>query len=242
MGMNGTPLLAAAGKVHRWQPVPEGAVYLLRVPSVDDRTEWQRMIDLRGGRQVFPAMLVDEVERAVTALLPDGDDPLRALHLATVEAYRGRMDEAAALIRAQHFDPTVNLEGVPALLAPSPEFEELLEAIRPGWPAYDRLVADRKAWPKIAGVAAARLFLTGWEGEGLPPFQKGLSGGAGEASVAALPPFVIEALAWEIDRLSAWDWRTLGNWSAGSGTRPGPQPSDSTATPPGSAPPATAGT
>ena len=238
--MSAAPLLAGPGKIHRFQPAGEGPVYLVRVPTVDEQTEWHRAIRHGKARRVYPVNLIAEVERAVLATMPEGD-PDRDRHLATIADYRERLEEAGRLARQSHFDPTLSLDGLARLQEPGAAFEELSAAVSASWPSYDRLLTSGEMWPEVAGKAAARLFLVGWEGEGLPAFVRGPLGGAGDATIMAMPPWHLARLAEEVERLTQWDWRVLGNSPSGSGPSPDPRPSSSEPTPPASGPPPTPG-
>lgn len=232
-GINGTALLVPAGALHRVETGPGGPVYLLRQPAVHERAAWRREVARIGGRQVFPGDLVEAVGRGVVALLPDPDDPDRRRLLATVDDYRQRMAQAIELVRAHHFDPTVDLAPITALMTPGPAFETLAATVRQHWPDYALLQADAEAWPELAGIAAATLFLVGWEaGEPpvLPEFARSLGGAASEATLKAIPVHHLVLIGRAAEGLLVPGWRALGNLPSGRGPRPAPPPSSSTRT------------
>lgn len=72
------------------------------------------------------------------------------------------------------------------------ERERLTRAVRRGYPAYAEAVADAEHFDEMFALEAVRAFVGGWEGEGLPPYRRGLDGLVPAEVIEDLPDFDVE--------------------------------------------------
>jgi hypothetical protein len=161
--------LIAAGKEPIHWDVPWGDTrrrYFVRAGSIEERSHMEA--DLAGpmrAREVYDFQLGAAFASGVQALLPDNpDDAARLIDLEQTERAGENLapDEVGTLAEAR-------------------------DLLTEHWPAYRQLISQASRRAQFAPLVAFRRFCTGWEGEGLPPFKRGIDGQVDMETVAALP-------------------------------------------------------
>lgn len=123
---------------------PAPPVYLIQVPSVLGRAQWQRAVAGLGARYWTDAEMLEALRDGIAAL----DEPARA-------AERLDLVDRVASLRDS---------GDPAVAELARPLTALERAVRRADPAYAAMLADREFWMVAAPFLAARRFLAGWEG------------------------------------------------------------------------------
>ena len=138
-------------------PVPwnDKQQFFFRPGDVVERGEFECELaaDYRAGR-VYPFQLEVAFAAGIKALLPERpDDAAAILDWQAQEAAGEELapDEAAALAKAR-------------------------EEVGLHWPPYAALLKQIERRKGMVPIAAFRRYCSGWEGEGLPPYEKGLDG------------------------------------------------------------------
>lgn len=146
--------------------------YLLRPPTVAERTRWRRAIAAAGGKQhgqVALLLCMADGVRALMADQPDLRDPL----LARIDAHRHNLTDLAVSATTGAFDNRDEMtdEQRAALQARFDALDEgskglavIETAVSAAYPRYADMVAADLVYGQIAGIEGARLFLVGWEG------------------------------------------------------------------------------
>lgn len=147
---------------------PEAAriVYYLKVPTVADKPAYRHAVIVAGGRtyrdiEMFAAQLVE-----LAAIMCDPADAEQLAELkAVIEARMEAIVEYSARYQAGEFETDAELVAAHAELlgAPDPRLGEIERAVMAGSAKYAGMCADRTVYPEIAGIVAARMFLTGWD-------------------------------------------------------------------------------
>ncbi len=137
-------------------------VYFLRVPTVEDKAEFNCALLERRARFVGRAEFCAEMRRAVEVLEPANAGELLAMIERAVQV--------------------PDLEPLPA--DDKPVMDELEAMLQELWPAYARLVSANTRWYQFMPVLAARLFLTGWQNGPDGQARTGLD----DAARSMLPP------------------------------------------------------
>jgi hypothetical protein len=169
-------LLLKAGELHPFTPHGSERTYLLRVPSTREaHLIDQKAVGRRGRRwhQLDLAKLLrDEFRKMVAA---DADPEACAPLVELVEGWVGGMQSAMdAWVEAGDSDEL--RQAYLDAAKPPGGMVEIENLVREASDAYCAAIAQQEAWPHLYGIAAAELFLDGWEGEELPPFKRGLRG------------------------------------------------------------------
>jgi len=152
---------------------PEPPVYLIQVPSVLGRAQWQRAVAGLGARYWTDAEMLEALRDGIAAL----DEPAQAAERLDL------VERAAARDPRQEADAALGR----ALAA-------LERRVRRADPAYAAMVADREFWMVAAPFLAARRFLAGWENLHLA-FQRDEEGVTAEL-VERLPEGHALAIGW----------------------------------------------
>lgn len=211
-----------------YRPREDGPVYFLRVPTVADRIKYGHALRARKARFYSNLALMDLARDGLLALLP-GDDNAQAREagIALADAYSGNLRETIDA-RQEGKSEEADKAFVEALKLPD-ELSDLLDEIADRYEPLRNAVADNAVYWSWAGLEAARMFLTGWEGLGR--FKKGLSG-PDEATLAQIPPMDMEMLGVRIEQLMQPDEARTKNSVSPSSTPSEPAISeDSSATP-----------
>jgi hypothetical protein len=154
-------------------------VYHLRVPVRADEAEWQEGLLGMGATSYSYTQLLKAMREAVVEHLQPVYGPEAEAMAADLDREVARLEEASERWRNQRTKEAE--EALNALLNPSPRIEEIGEAVNRlnetlGPLRYNTMVSVNAAFPRRAGILALREFCHGWEGEGLPPFERGMKG------------------------------------------------------------------
>ncbi len=133
----------------------------------------------RRERNLFRRALVAE-----GAVMHSHETMLDALRDALREIAPGNLDELLAMVDAAQDDDDARKD-----LAP-------VEAIARSVPAYASRLADNVFYLNIYPGVMARFALRGWEGEGLPPFQRH-NGMVLDAALEGISDDELRAVGWE---------------------------------------------
>lgn len=206
----------------------EGPTYFLRVPKVVDRGRYRHALQTAGAVRHSNLALMQVARAGLTKLLPgeDGDDG-RAL----IDAYVERLTAAVTQTRLDRSEEARE-ELLEALRLPE-ALVDLLNVLGEHDTSLRKATADNVVYRFLAGMEAAKLFLTGWEGEGLPPFKRNLSGPT-EETLQRIPSGDFEAIGGKVEDLMEPTEARMGNSGSASSGQPTPSDasSDGTNTPP----------
>lgn len=226
-----------------FKPDEDGPVtYLLRVPTVADRSEFRRQLRLVGARSWTLADVVDAAKAAVERLLPGEDEAAeRQEATAALDAWLEEIREAAQAWTDERSDE--NFEALREAMNPKGAVKHVIDVLtaldistnRPVDPATAERLADMSVFQERQGLVAARMFLVGWEGveneDGEPvPFKRGLLG-LSEATLARIPMLHLLAIGSKVQELLEPAGPKLGNSSSPSGGRSSRKSSSSPKTP-----------
>lgn len=149
----------------------DGPTYLLKVPRVVDRATYRREVSAAGGRQWPQLTLIDDVKAVVERLLPGEENAVeRDARLTKLDAHADAIKAALEAWQEDHSDE--NARALVDSLQPDERVSEIVEIVRAHDKAVARKIADNEVYPQIQGLVAARMFLQGWQGGGLPPFKR----------------------------------------------------------------------
>lgn len=203
--------LLSAGETVEWTPPGQDQVpeekrvrYRLAVPVPLRRLKYRRRCTELGARRVTPRNLVDAIAAELRAMEPGPEDlELRDAHLALVEDLRTAWDERAAQLMAGEFEGEAGAEAFVEASRELAPLESGVEAIGRALVEYSDRVAELYAcadtWPEAAGLAAADVFLVGWEG--LPvPFRR-VGGRLPDVVAMAIPEHHLRLLAFHMETL-----------------------------------------
>lgn len=159
-------LTAAPGEPQRLSI--DGRAYLLRTPSHHDRIRYRRLLAASGAAYYGTAELTAALQDVCERVLPPTD---AAAAVELIDAYRVAAKAYGDLVaEADDTDlqrPDVQAahsELVAAELALSPH----VNSSRRADPAYAAMLADNAVYWDLAGLLAARLAISGWEGLAAP--------------------------------------------------------------------------
>lgn len=236
-----TEILLDPARPVEFQPRPAGPTYLLRVPRLVDREEYDRAVRLRRARKWFfwdfQAGIVRAIERLRDA---GGYDAPFADWLAALEAYQARVREAAA--RRDELDTAETRQELGLALTAPPVVQTIVELARDVDEDVAAMQADNELFDLSSGTVAARLFLVGWEGDGLGPFKRDPRG-ATEETLWQVPEADLVAIGYRVRELLQPRPARLGNSVSASSATPSQDISAGATTPPtGPSAAATAGT
>jgi hypothetical protein len=176
-----------------FKPREDGPTYLLRPPKVADRNTYKHMVRKAGGQIWRNLDIARIVKEGLDAKLP-GEEGNQGREL--VEAYSANLQAAIDTWLAEKSDETRS--GLTAALEYPAGLREIMDLLRHHHEPLASALADNSVYYGIAGVAAAKLFLVGWEGLG--PFKRDLQGPT-EATLAQIPSPDFELMALEIERM-----------------------------------------
>jgi hypothetical protein len=176
-----------------FKPRDDGPTYFLRPPRVADRNAYKHAVRSKGGQIWRNLDLMRIVREGLDELLPGeaGNDG-RAL----VEGYTANLQAAIDAWLAEKTDETRT--ALTAALEYPKDLVKIMELLRRQHEPLASALADNSVYYGIAGQAAARLFLVGWEGLG--PFKRDL-GGPTEETLAQIPSGDFERIALEIESM-----------------------------------------
>jgi hypothetical protein len=216
-GVNGASILVDPKEPVALQPRENGPTYFLRVPRVVDRAKFRHDLLAEGGRQWFNLDLVAHV-RDLVARLMEGDEhePERTARLTELDAYAARVREAANVYNLERTEESL-AQLSEAIQQPEPVTAMFKIAADHDQGFRDKL-ADNRVFPEIVGYVAAKLFLQGWEGEGMPAFRRSPFGSVEDAVLRPIPTEDMVAIGRRITELLEPAETRLGNSrSASSG-------------------------
>lgn len=183
-----------------------GVTYLMRVPTVADLVALDRAWRVLGGRRWTMWQMIDALAAAVRAVFQDEADPDRVRHLELLAAHRETLIALAEEGRSidPHDETPAGRQAVAdwserwAAALTDERVAALEEVITSHVAAYREKLADNAAADELRGLAAARLFVVGWEGlSGVP--RRTLDG-LDEASLQMIPRQHLPAIGAFVDR------------------------------------------
>jgi hypothetical protein len=227
---------------------PENArrVYLVRPPTVYERVKWRRAVAAAGGRYHGPLALLGALADGVRALMAGSPDELRDAVLSKIDAHRANMiafGESARDADLADDEQRKEFTASGEAMAESGRALAVTESeVFSAYPVYAQMAADDQTYWEIAGIEAARLFLTGWEGFDAE-FRRSSSSCASDDSLAAIPEGDFASIGLFIDRMTRITASQRKNLSLPASTPPaGATSTKSTRVPRGGSPKATHGT
>ncbi|MCC2650760.1 MAG: hypothetical protein K0R61_1187 [Microvirga sp.] len=165
-------VLYAPGERVAVEPPRSGRIYWVRNPTFLEKPRWRHSVAALGGRRWGQLDLAMALRREVERFL--GDDPTGAQFLEAIDGYIAGIETAVAAWRDERSDE--NSAALTKALVP-PELVTGIETqITAASLTYANMQADRASYREYAGIAAAQMFLGDWEGKGLPPFRRTISG------------------------------------------------------------------
>lgn len=214
-------LLPDPGDVARVEPRDDsGRVYLVRTPTKADQARFLTRVREEGGRFFGTDELLDSLGDAVT-VLTEGDDSLAdeaQLVLADLEDYRERQAEFRRTLRASELDGLDDAAKKKARREAdrkSPRLRAWMDRAEAEYPPYVRRLASNANLDRVTSLAAANVFLVGWEGYATPFSRTPKE--VPERLLRAIPDAHLEAIALKINELMEPAPDTEKN----SGSRPG---------------------
>lgn len=238
--------LLSAGDTVEWIPPGQDALpedrrvrYRLAVPVPMLRLKFRRRCATLGARQVTPRDLVNAIAAALAAMEPAAEDAaVRDRNLALVHEVQAAWDSYVARLGAGDFDGEA---GAAAMLAERQEaapLEATVEAIGRALVDYSepvaRLYAQADTYAEAAGMAAADVFMTGWQGLS-QPFRR-VAEGLPDAVMMAIPELHLRLLAYHIETLFAPTEAERGNSAPPSSSQSAETSSAAASTAPPTAP------
>jgi len=156
-------------------PWNEDVVFMIRPGDMIDRGKVEAALAEQAAEAVFDFQLAATFEEAVNELLSDNPD--EAGQLLAIAAAEAALEPG---------------EKLPANEAAA--LSEAREAVRGSWPAYRALMAQAARRNELLPTVAFQRFVTGWQGEDLPEFRKGIDGLLTLGVMSQFPPIVIRAV------------------------------------------------
>lgn len=177
-------------------------VYHLRIPTTDDRTEFNCALGERRARVVFRAEFMAEARKAIAEIEPPNTAAIMALieRVAAVAEPAPLSDADAAAIG---------------------EVEDVLAEV---WPPYARLLSANTRWNAFMPTLAARMFLVGWQNG--PDGTDRVAGSLDEDARMAIPQADLVAIG-----LKCFEMLTLTGAQRKNSPAPSPVPSTRTNSP-----------
>ena len=200
---------------------PDGRSYILRTPKHLERPRYRHAVASVGGRRWGQLDMTAALKVAIAEMLPDEEDAAERERLtAAVSEHEAGIKRALDDYRRVRSDETTKAVAE-AMVAP-PLVVEIDQTALRHHEDYATKVADRMVYRELAGIAAARMFLTGWEAAEseapLPPFRRGLTGVA-DGLLDLIPTRHFIAIGDRAEELIDPPERMLGNSESES---PGP--------------------
>ncbi|MBU8540808.1 hypothetical protein [Falsiroseomonas tokyonensis] len=177
-----TPILSRDDSVWH-QPPGSPRRYLLAPMTRRERNLFRRAMVIEGAVMHSNERILEGLRFAVQELAPANLDEVLAL-----------IDEAEAEQKERQADPAGQAGPATARLVP-------IEAAARAVPAYATLLADRSFFMATYPAVAARFALRGWEGPGLPEFQR-RNGEAAADALEAVPDDDLTSLGIEAYRMA----------------------------------------
>lgn len=186
------------------KPEGEQVAYRLKVPTVMDRAAFEREIALRNGRQHHPLAKLSALRAGVVAIFDGQESEAATETLAQIDDYAAELGGFYEQVRSGAFQGEEGQEAFAAAIERQGEFEralvEVADIVAEAYPPFARMRADDAVYPRIQGIAAAKLFLVGWEGI-VTKCDRGLAG-LSDASLARIPDHHLVEIGMEVRRLS----------------------------------------
>lgn len=209
--------------------------YHLQLPLKGDEAEWSegllgmgattysRTQILQAMREAILEHLTDEFPQEAASMAQDLEEAVRRLEEVS-ERYRNqRTTEAEEAVMAE-LEPTARIMAITEVV------NRLNEEVGPL--RYNEMVATNAKFSRRAGILALRLFGKGWEGEGLPTFERGM-GGVAHKLIAQVPDGDLVQIGNLVAEQLRRDPVRLGNSPSPSSRSSSPSPgSDSSGQPP----------
>lgn len=149
-------------------PWDHDQVFMIRAGDVIERGEVEAELAEHGASGVFGFQLREAFEQGVVALLGEAESAAPLLEVAAAEA-----------------------EGLDLSAEDRAALDAAREAVRKAWPAYRNLLRQDALRRELCPTIAFQRFVTGWQGEGLPPFVKGPDGLPPLDLIASLNPMAV---------------------------------------------------
>jgi hypothetical protein len=158
----------------------EGPTYWVRPASLFERAAFHRDLASRGVKIHARERLTAALREDLAALAPENLADLLALVDLVAATAPGELGEAEAA-----------------------RFDLLCDVCRRAGSAFAAVEADHVYWAEMVPLLAAKRFLDGWEGDGLPPFARGREGVADDLLERVDPLHLVQA-GWK-----AWSLMTV---------------------------------
>ncbi|MGE5515083.1 MAG: hypothetical protein ACM31D_04605 [Bacteroidota bacterium] len=200
--------------------------YHLKVPAVHERPGLKRAVLSAGGRLHAPLTLWQACQAALVAVYGDDiPETFTAVMSEVKDAGQAAAESYLALPEANGPEArAVFTEAAMRYQASMAVFAVVANEVAPFSQQLADMLADNAVYHDIVGVAASRLFLTGWDNLS-QPFKRGPKG-VPDDLLAVIPPHHIPAIGHELERLMAPTEPEAGNSDSPS---PGPsEPGTST--------------
>lgn len=239
--------LLSAGETVAWEPPWQDHVpaekrvrYHLAVPTPPLRLRYRRRCTVLGARRVMPRHLLNAIAAELAAMEPGPDEvEIRDTHLALVTGVQEAWDARSARLAAGEFGGEDGAAAYVAELEAGAAREAEAEAIGRALVAFSPRLADLYAasdtWPEAAGMAAAEVFLAGWEGIATP-FRRSGPDSLPDAVLMAVPELHLRLLAPHIETLFGPTEDERGNSAPPSSSRSTESDSGTTSTAPPTGP------
>lgn len=156
---------------------PDGSpnTYTLRVPLVMDRPKYRHALRVAGAVRWGTLDFIGDGKKALAAGAIDfADEAEKDATLAALEGWQERLNAAIDAFNGGRNDETT-AELNEAVKEPA-ELATFFWNLERGWKPYRDKLADLQVVTEIEAIVAARMFVTGWEGENLPAFAKDREG------------------------------------------------------------------
>lgn len=201
--------------------------YLFRVPRVADRIAYRRAVAAAGGRRHYEFDMLAELRTGVLAIAraAGGEPPAEALGL--IEDQINRHQAYVARVTAGDFANEADIAArVEDLIQVQGEIADggarlvpIRDMVAAAWAPYATMVGDNAAYAQTAGLVAANLFLTGWEGLG--DFERGRDG-LSDAMLRRISERHLIGIGFFVEGLFRPTEAEAGNSASPSGTPPAP--------------------
>jgi hypothetical protein len=168
--MNGA--LYAPGERVAVKPPRSERVYWVRNPTYLEKPRWRHAVAALGGKRWGQLDLAYALRREVERFL--GDDPTGPQFIEAIDQYIAGIEAAVAAWRDERTDE--NSAALTKAIVPPELVAAIATQITTASLAYANMEADRVSYREYAGIAGAQMFLGDWEGKGLPPFRRSISG------------------------------------------------------------------
>lgn len=166
-----------------------GKALLFKVPTVVDGPLYERAVIAAGGKRWSLTQRIHALADGVNAILEGEEHAAERLPIvAELQALELQAAEVIAQARTvQGLDDEQRVSWLVRLseIESSARLAEIEAVVAPRYPRYNALLADNQVYSMIRGIAAAKLFLVGWEGI-KAPVERTLEG-VSESTLAHIP-------------------------------------------------------